>query len=104
MPLPHNGRSLRSARRSPPRRAHRFDNSDRGLDTGFDIEIRIVENMRILGAFQRCRSPVLVALVAPEDIGQYGGLVGVPAPPPRLQGAAAGPNLWGANAQELHAA
>ena len=45
---------------------------------------------------------VLVALVAPEDIGQYGGFVGVLAPRPRLQGAAAGPDLGVGNDEDLH--
>src|ERR1700687_6311445 len=74
-----------------PARSDGLDNVDGGPDAAFYIQMRVIEQVSIRGCFQGRNRPVLVALVAFEDIRQHRGLVGVLAPRSRFQGAAAGP-------------
>src|SRR3977135_974082 len=51
-----------------------FDDSDGGADAAFDIEIGIIQDMRVGGRLQGGRGAVFVPLIALEDIGEYHGL------------------------------
>ena len=54
-----------------PARSNGLDNIDGGPDAAFYIQIGIVEQDCILRLFQRGGGAILVAFVAPPDIGKY---------------------------------
>src|SRR5687767_3243233 len=85
-----------------PARSDGLDNVDGGPDAAFYIQMRVIEQVCIRRSYQGRRGPILVALVAPEDIRQHRGLVGGLAPRLRLQGAALGSDLGVGDDENLH--
>src|SRR3954464_4618627 len=55
--------------------ADSFHDRDGGADAAFDIEIGIIQDMRVGGRLQGGRGAVFVPLIALENIGKYHGLV-----------------------------
>src|ERR1700737_1095276 len=51
-------------------------NRERGLERRLDIERRRIEHDGVLGRHQGRRGAVFVALVAPDDVGEHGGVFG----------------------------
>src|SRR5271156_873441 len=85
-----------------PARSDGLDNIDGGPDAAFYIQMRVIEQVSISRRFEGRDGPVLVALVAQQDIRQHSGLVGILAPRPRLQGTAPGTNFWVGDDENLH--
>src|SRR6476469_4583858 len=73
-----------------PARSDGLDNVDGGPDAAFYIQMGVIEQVSIRRRFQGRNSPILVAFVPFEDVGQDCGLVGVLTAGPRLQSPAAG--------------
>jgi hypothetical protein len=85
-----------------PARSDGLDNVDSGPDAAFYIQMGVIEQVSIRCWFKGRNSPILVAFVPFEDVGQDRSLVGVLTARPRLQSPAAGADFWVGDDEYLH--
>jgi hypothetical protein len=89
--------------RGVPSTAHRsIDQIDSSPECGVYIQIRSVEQVRVLGPSQGCRRPARVAFIAAPDIGKHFGLGYKGSSLPKLDKAAARPLLGSGRDKQLH--